>query len=355
GPGVCPPLAGVGGGLRTSSLWINEQGQLVAETKLGPVAFTKPIAYQEIDGKRVYVNVEYAISHSMTSFRAESRNLIHQWYNSIKNAGYQIHDNQELCIADHESSIMFFASDSNPQTQNSETPQLTYGFAVASYDRTKELVIDPLLASTFLGGSDSDTGNSIVIDVSGNVYITGYTYSSNYPTTTGIYDTSFNNSSSYSDAFIAKYSSDLKNLLVSTYLGGANSDLAYDLSIDKNGNVYVVGYTYSSDFPTSIGAYDTAISSSADIFISKFDNDLITLINSTYSDENICITGYTTSTDFPTKKNAYDTSFGGYTDVFLAKFNDDLTDLIAATYLGGSDYDYGRFMAVDSSGNICGR
>ncbi|MCR4321146.1 MAG: IPT/TIG domain-containing protein [Candidatus Brocadiaceae bacterium] len=103
----------------------------------------------------------------------------------------------------------------NSQTHNSLTPQLIYGFTVASYDRTKPLIIDPLLASTFLGGSDYEGGNSLTLDTSldtsGNVYVTGYTYTSDFPTTSGAYDTSFNGGSAYFvyDAFVSKLNGNL--------------------------------------------------------------------------------------------------------------------------------------------------
>ena len=186
-------------------LWVNEEGQLVAETELGPVKFTKPTAYQEIDGKRVYVDVAYQIENF-----------------KMQNAEQGITHPLPLSRGEYKSPLLGGESGvgkSNTDTDNGhEKAHLptdtdnghvshTYGFTVASYDRTKPLIIDPLLASTFLGGYDWDEGHSIAIDGGGNVYVTGQTLSSDFPTTTGAYDTSHNGG--YYDVFISKLDGNL--------------------------------------------------------------------------------------------------------------------------------------------------
>src|SRR3972149_2073261 len=184
GTGACPPLAGAGGGLgaslpvrvrtQTGGLWVNDEGQLVAETELGAVKFTKPVAYQEINGKRVDVSVEYRIQKSELNPKS-----------SIQN---------------------FEAEVSNPKSKIANR-KLEYGFRVAAYDQTKDLIIDPLLASTYLGGSGDDWVNSLTLDTSGNVYVTGETSSSDFPTMSGAYDTSQNNS--YNEVFVSKLDGEL--------------------------------------------------------------------------------------------------------------------------------------------------
>ena len=410
GTGVCPPLAGVGGGLSgglsASGLWVNEQGQLVAETALGPVTFTKPMAYQEIDGKRVNVEVEYIIENAeYRKQKSEDINqnavvkiqqCIEEWHmpHLIQNAGYWIHDYHESCLVDCESCIMSFASDSNSQTHNSPTqdtitPQLSnsgtpqlknpefpapdpqsliYGFKVASYDTTKELVIDPLLASTFLGGSYStDVGKSLALDTSGNIYVTGSTWSSNFPTTSGAYDTSSNGNE---DVFVSKLDSGLTSLLASTYMGGSYNEVGYSLTLDTSGNVYVTGWTESSNFPTTSGTYDTSNSDNGgDAFVSKLDGSLTNLLASTYlggssidsgnslsldTSGNVYVTGYTQSTNFPTTIGAYDTTQNGSgdRDVFVSKLDGSLMSLLASTYVGGASTDYGYSIALGASGNV---
>ncbi|MBI5893097.1 MAG: SBBP repeat-containing protein, partial [Deltaproteobacteria bacterium] len=224
-------------------LKINENGELEVKTELGVIKFTKPVAYQEIDGKRVEVEVNYEAQDTGCG----SRNL----YGCVEYAG------MKPAAATHEL-----------RTTNAE---LVYGFSVGDYDKTKELVIDPLLASTFLGGSSYDgswsESNPLAIDKSGNVYVTGRSWPSlDFPTTLGAYNTNHD----IHMVFVSKLSNDLTQLLASTFLGGGYPDWSSSIAIDQSGNVYVSGATQSPDFPTTPGAYDTTYNGDDDVFISKF-------------------------------------------------------------------------------------
>jgi len=320
-------------------LMVNEAGELVVETELGHVKFTKPVAYQEIDGKRVGVAVEY----------------------SVHKPGFDV--TESLGTGE-------LGSRRSLETQN---PKLeirnlkpTYGFTVASYDKTKDLVIDPLLASTYLGGVYEDYGRSIAIDAGGNVYVTGETLSSDLPMTPGAYHTS---RKGHTDVYVSKFNSGLTSLLASTFLGGATShDYSKSIAVDAAGNVFVTGTTYSTDFPATRGTYRAVNKGGWDVFVSKLNGDLTNLIASTClggkSDEcgysiavdaggNIYVAGETLSPEFPTTPGAYDTAYnGGYYDAFVLKFNGDLTSLLASTFLGGGASDYGRAMVIDAGGNV---
>ena len=196
-------------------MWVNEHGELVAETELGPVKFTKPIAYQKIDGKRVYVDVAYCVQKQEAGGKKQEVVAEGQ-------GGKGEEENSKL-----------ETPNSKPETGNSK---LTYSFKVASYDKTKDLIIDPLLASTYLGGSDYDEGLSLTLDTSGNVYVTGYTNSTDFPTTSGAYDTSWNDGgSSYGDVFVSKLDGGLTSLLASTFLGGSDWDLGHSLTLSQAG------------------------------------------------------------------------------------------------------------------------
>jgi len=336
-------------------LSVNEHGELEVETELGIVKFTKPIAYQEINGKRVCVDVEYNIQNP------ESRS---QKLESGKQKYVNLNPKSE--IQNRKSKIV--------------NPKWEYGFKVASYDRTKDLIIDPLLASTYLGGSSNDTVTSIAISSDGNVYVTGYTKSSDFPTTTGVYDASYNGSYTNeeydTDVFVAKLNGDLTSLLASTYLGGSGYDYGNSITVDTGGNVYVTGQTLSTNFPTTSGAYGTSsLGGYSDAFVAKLNGDLTSLLSSTYlggtiggsrsqpgkdggysivvySNGSIYVAGGTNSSDFPTTTGAYDTSFNSSTDAFISKLSGDLTSLLASTYLGGDYNDIAKSMAIDSSGNV---
>jgi len=290
------------------SLKINEAGELEVETGLGVVKFTKPVAYQEINGKRVKVAVAYTLLSN---------------------------------------------------------PQCVYGFKVGSYDKKETLIIDPLLASTFIGGSDGDSGYSIALDGDRNVYITGYTWSSDYPTTSGAYDESHNGGS---DVFVSKLNSSLSNLLASTFIGGSSYyDYGQSITLDGDGNVYITGYTWSSDYPTTSGAYDESHNGYYDVFVSKLNSSLSNLLASTFiggsSDDyghsitldgggNVYITGRTSSSNYPTTSGAYDESFNGACDVFVSRLNSSLSNLLASTFIGGSGGDYSYSIALDGDRNV---
>ncbi len=322
-------------------LTVNTAGELVAETELGAVKFTRPVAYQEIEGKRVEIECKYVISDC-----------------GIQGTG----DGSLKSEAESQNNGKTFTN-SKSEVHN---PKSEYGFKVAGYDRTKDLIIDPLLASTYLGGPYEDRGRSIAVDADGNVFVAGETLSSEFPSTPGAYRTSRKGNT---DVFVSKFNHGLTKLLASTFLGGSlNHERTCSIATDAGGNVYVAGSTYSKDFPTTRGSYDGASNGRWEVFVSKLNNGLTNLLASTFlggnsdengysiaidADGNVYLTGETLSSDFPTTPGAYDTSYnGGYYDAFVSKFNSGLTSLLASTFLGGGSGDYGRAITVDGVGNI---
>jgi len=140
-------------------------------------------------------------------------------------------------------------------------------FALGPYDHTKPLVIDPVLSySTYLGGSDIDVPYAIAVDAAGNAYIAGLTTSSNFPTTSGAFQTTYYKGGTFlslpADAFATKLNPTGTALVYSTYLGGTNYDEANGVAVHSAGNAYVTGGTNSTDFPVTPGAFQTTFGGS---------------------------------------------------------------------------------------------
>jgi hypothetical protein len=216
-----------------------------------------------------------------------------------------------------------------------------------------------LIYSTYLGGADGDVAYAIAVDGGGNAYVTGYTFSSNFPTLNP-YQGTFQGG--YGDAFVTKLSSSGASLIYSTYLGGAEGDGGSDIAVDGSGNAYVTGGTFSSNFPT-FNPYQM-YQGRGDVFVTKLSTTGNNLLYSTYlgadstegptgiavdGSGNAYVTGYTYSTNFPTH-NPYQTMSQGYGDVFVTKLSSSGSSLIYSTCVGGESMDYGIGIAVDDSG-----
>jgi hypothetical protein len=249
----------------------------------------------------------------------------------------------------------------------------TVGFRVAAYDRSAALVIDPIVSlATYLGGLGTDQAFAVAVDSAGNVYVTGNTTAINFPTTAGSFRPT---APGGTDAFVVKLSNNLGTAVHSTYLGGATGDdAARDIAVDAGGNAYVTGFTNSTDFPITPGAFQTVLGGGVcsgdacnDAFVVKLDPTGATLLYGTYlggsgSDVglgiavdaagNAHVTGGTFSTNFPTMAGAVQpaATAGGSREAFVTKLNPFGTGLVYSTYLGGAGDDVGNSIAVSSSG-----
>jgi hypothetical protein len=264
---------------------------------------------------------------------------------------------------------------SNPKSKI-ENPKYEIAFEIAKYDASRPLIIDPVLSySTFLGASDQDYGTGIAVDSSGNAYVAGFTFSTDfpvYPLTNPLQPTS---GGGY-DVFVTKLNAAGTGLEYSTYLGGAGDEMGFGLALDSSGNAYVTGFTYSDDFPVTQFAFQTSCSFDvyypcSDAFVTKLNSAGNGLSYSTFlggsardsgvgialdSAGNAYVAGYTDSTDFPLAV-AFQASNRGGRDAFVTKLNTDGSAPVYSTYLGGGGDDSAYGIRVDSSDNayVAGR
>lgn len=219
------------------------------------------------------------------------------------------------------------------------------------------------LWSTYYGGSDFDIGKGITTDSIDNIIITGSTSSTSGIATSGAYQT-INFGGSY-DAFIVKFNSS-GVIQWGTFYGGISSDDGIGIVKDYNGNILIIGTTYSNSSIATIGAHQTTHGGGLDLFITKF-NTLGIIQWATYyggfgneygsdiildTTGNIIICGYTDSTNSITTSGVHQTIYGGgYKDAFLAKFNSNGVRQWGS-YYGGSNYDVSNDVTTDINGNI---
>ena len=214
-----------------------------------------------------------------------------------------------------------------------------------------------LAYSTFIGGSRNEVGLGIALDGEGLAYVTGWTTSGDFPTTSGAYDT--NQNGGY-DAFVTKLNSQRSALGYSTFLGGSSHDTGSAIDVNSQGIAYVAGFAGSSDFPTTNGAYDGSHNGTLDGFVTKLNamgsalgystfigsnghdyiNDIAEEVDLVYS------RGPINSSNFPTTSGAYDTSHNGFRDVFVTKLNALGTALGYSTFVGHSQDEVANAIVV---------
>jgi hypothetical protein len=218
-----------------------------------------------------------------------------------------------------------------------------------------------LVYSTYLGGG-VDEGFGIAVDSSGSAYVTGYTYSTSFPTKNPLQA----NLAGDSDIFITKFSPAGNTLVYSTYLGGSDLDEAFGIAVDASGSAYITGKTRSNDFPTVNAFQPTFGGGNEDAFVAKINPAGSALVYSTYlggsgSEGNLSrialdsagdayVVGSTDSTDFPTASAIQSARAGPGDNAFVTKLNAAGNGLIYSTYLGGNSLNLGFGIAVDSSG-----
>ncbi len=241
-------------------------------------------------------------------------------------------------------------------------------FEVPEYDANQTLILDPTLAYSFVfGGSGNDRGAAIAVDSAGNAYVTGSTFSKDFPTTNPAQPT-FGGGDQ--DAFVVKLNAAGNALVYATYLGGSNSDGGNGIALDAAGNAYITGATFSKNFPTANPFQATNPSLIITTFVAKLNATGNALIYSTYlggksgsiqpaygiavdASGSAYVTGSTDATDFPTK-NPFQAAVGGRfaRNAFITKLDPSGSALVYSSFLGGGGPDQGLGISVDASGNV---
>ncbi|HRK03614.1 MAG TPA: immunoglobulin domain-containing protein [Chlorobiota bacterium] len=236
-------------------------------------------------------------------------------------------------------------------------------------------ILDPtmsrVLQYTYVGGGSDDLLHAMTTDADGNVYIAGETVSNDFPVSQGSAGSFVRGGT---EAFVAKLSPSLQNLLVGAYVAGNLNDIAYAVAVDQDQNIYVAGATTSTqNFPINAG-YDRTPNGSWDGFLSKLSPSGASFVYSTYygaegndyvyamyvdASGNPFLAGTTTSPNFPTfpiprqfsqNNRPYDRNFAGNSDAFIIRFGADGANLVYAGFAGGNADEEGRALFVDDAG-----
>jgi hypothetical protein len=297
-----------------SRLRLEESGDAVICTAAGELRQRRPVAYQWISGRQVSVDCRFLLSRG----------------------------------------------EPGPEGARS-----ILRFAVGAYDRTKPLVIDPVIVySTLLGGTGQDTAFRAAVDASGALYVSGWTASIDFPLAAPFQGAN----AGLLDAFVAKLDPTGRTLEYATYVGGSANDFGGPMDFGSDGSLYLALDTRSSDFPIWANAADPTYAGNSDAAVVRLSPSGADLLYSTFfggsgfegvygmevgANGEATVTGETESADLLTTSGAFQTSFGGEGDIFAFRVNAPGTAVVWSTYVGGSGYEFVRRLAVDAAGSIC--
>lgn len=296
---------------------INDQGQLELHKNSTMMAMSQPVAYQEISGEKQYVEVAYKT----------------------------LNDN-------------------------------SYGFKIGAYREDQPLIIDPVIAATYVGGANGNDNYpskpAVAVSSDDKIFVVGTTTATDFPLgqTTGAYTTPKGNG----DIFIAKYNRTLTTLEAFTYVGGTGQEgqTAVGIAIDNAGNVFATGDTTSTDFPVSSNAYQSTLAGNTDAFLVKLDSNLSSLLASTYvggsnndipygiavdSNGYVYLGGQTFSPNFPTTTESFQTAptdigsmaGDGFVTALKVDSNSNATTLEGSTFLSGAQADIVNDLKVNGN------
>jgi uncharacterized repeat protein (TIGR01451 family) len=368
-------------------LTINRSGDLIAATQSGEINFHRPVIYQQDGSEKAPVAGRYML-------RADGR------------VGFELgdYDHSKQLVIDPVLSYSTYLGGSNEDISYGITYGVRYGQPIlvgstrsADFPEVKALypygggtcgtqpcrdifvakynpALTELIFATFIGGSNDDVPSQVTQDVYGDIFLVGYSLSTNFPVRGPVFQKTFKGGSVTGDAVVVEVESAGFYLEWSSYLGGSGDDQAFGVAVDTPGNVFVSGHTTSTDFPVTAGAYQTTcpVDSSGGCstsFVSEVNPKGTALVYSTYlggsnglgesaygialdANDDAYLSGITGSPNYPTTANAYQTICGtdglcnGTYDGFVTELNPTGTGIVASTFLGGNSFDYTAGLVV---------
>lgn len=365
GAGEDPSRIAVGFG-GVSGVTVDQAGDLLLGTSSGTHVHRHPVAYQDINGRRVDVSADwkvesgnrarFALGHYETSYPLVIDPVAVSYSSYLGGTG-----------GDYSRDVAVDASGNAyvvGRTASTDFPTVSPYQADSGGDDVFVTKIDPAgtskLYSTYVGGSSHDTGTAIEVDLAGSAFVVGTTESSDFP----VVAPTQASSGGGLDTFLLELNSTGSAVSFSTYLGGTLGDWGYDIELDATGTAAVAGNTNSSDFPT-VSALQGTRNGTNDAFIAKINPASSTVVYSTYlggsgfdaggsvaldAAGNAYLAGRAGSTDFPTA-SPFQPANGGSSDAFITKINPAGSAMVYSSYLGGSLLDEAHGVAVDSAGN----
>lgn len=347
---------------------LNAQGDLVLETAAGYVHQRRPVIYQWGDGikqqvaGRYVIRGEREIAFEVAEYDRNSQLVIDPVLSYSTYLGGGGMEQAAAIAVDSAGCAYVTGFTTSPNFPTASPLQHSFGGAPNDAFVAKlNAAGDGLVYSTFFGGSGNDDGVGIAVDSSGNVYVTGFTASPDFPVANP-YQLSAGGGSG--DAFVARLNESGSALVYSTYLGGGGQDIGFGVAVDQTGNAYVTGETESNNFPTvtplqatyggAVDAFVTKLSGAGQISYSTYLGGIATdrgrgIALDPVAD--VYVTGVTDSVDFSVTTGAYQTAIGRGFDAFVTKINGDGSALVYSTYLGGRNNDGATAIAVDLLGS----
>ncbi|MCS1351394.1 SBBP repeat-containing protein [Mechercharimyces sp. CAU 1602] len=351
-------------------LALDDCGNLHVHTPLGTLVEEKPISFQETEAGRAALATQFVLYEGMeVGFHVEGVDedkaliidpiLLNSTYvgegKESEGTAIDVDENGNLYVTGYMSQV--------------EIPDRVGPYLITA-EEEKYAFISKLNSkrqmeyTAYLGGDKANFGNGIAVDSEQHVYVTGQTFSADFPVTAGALQSDF--TAEYS-GFLTKLNHDGSELLFSTYLGGSGGTFCNDLALTPKGEVVVTGGTNSDNFPVTPHAVQKRLNGEQNAFICKLSSDGNHLLCSTFlggsgvddgnqvvvdGEGNIFVTGSTDSADFPVNRRAFQTQLLGECNTFVVKLDGVLSTLLFSTYLGGEGSDMGHALTVGKCGHV---